>query len=137
MMYSETSFPVRYYETDQMGVVHHSNYIRYFESARDVLMSEGGYPIEKCEEDGFLIPVVNIECRYRHSARMGDIVRCVAIIEQVPLAKLYVRQAVYNQDDVLCAEGVVTLGFLDKETNRPVGCPEKLKEMIMKHINDK
>lgn len=35
MMYYETSFPVRYYETDQMGIVHHSNYIRYFECAQE------------------------------------------------------------------------------------------------------
>ena len=94
MMYSETIFPVRYYETDQMGIVHHSNYIRYFECARNVLMAEGGYPIEKCEEDGVTIPIVKMECNYKHPAKMGDIVRCVAIIEQEPLAKLYVKQAV-------------------------------------------
>ena len=45
MMYYETSFPVRYYETDQMGIVHHSNYIRYFECARNLMIREGGYPI--------------------------------------------------------------------------------------------
>ena len=110
MMYSETIFPVRYYETDQMGIVHHSNYIRYFECARNVLMAEGGYPIEKCEEDGVTIPIVKMECNYKHPAKMGDIVRCVAIIEQEPLAKLYVKQAVYNQDNVL---------FLLHETHRP------------------
>ena len=47
MLQSEVTFPVRYYETDQMGVVHHSNYIRYFECARNTLMAEGGYPIEQ------------------------------------------------------------------------------------------
>ena len=130
MMYSETIFPVRYYETDQMGIVHHSNYIRYFECARNVLMAEGGYPIEKCEEDGVTIPIVKMECNYKHPAKMGDIVRCVAIIEQEPLAKLYVKQAVYNQDNVLCAEGQATLGFLNKETGRPTRCPDKLLEMI-------
>ena len=134
MMYSETIFPVRYYETDQMGIVHHSNYIRYFECARNVLMAEGGYPIEKCEEDGVTIPIVKMECNYKHPAKMGDIVRCVAIIEQEPLAKLYVKQAVYNQDNVLCAEGQATLGFLN---GRPTRCPDKLLEMIRKHINDK
>ncbi|MDD7089690.1 MAG: thioesterase family protein [Bacteroidales bacterium] len=137
MMYSETIFPVRYYETDQMGIVHHSNYIRYFECARNVLMAEGGYPIEKCEEDGVTIPIVKMECNYKHPAKMGDIVRCVAIIEQEPLAKLYVKQAVYNQDNVLCAEGQATLGFLNKGTGRPTRCPDKLLEMIRKHINDK
>ncbi len=134
MLYFETFLKVRYYETDQMGVVHHSNYIRYFECARNSMMSEGGYPIEECEEDGVTIPIVSVDCRYRHPARMGDTLKVVAVIETVPLAKLEVKQAVYNQDGVLCAEGKVLLGFLNKETGRPVGCPEKLRRMIEEHV---
>ena len=137
MVYSDTSFPVRYYETDQMGIVHHSNYIRYLECARNNLMIDCGYPIEKCEEDGVTIPIVSVECRYRFPARVGDVVRAVAMIDEVPMAKLYVRQAVYNQDGVLCVEGKVSLGFLNKETGRPVRCPEKLVRAIQDHINDK
>ena len=137
MVYSETSFPVRYYETDQMGIVHHSHYIRYFECARNNLMIECGYPIERCEEDGVTIPIVTVECRYRFPAKMGDVVRAVAMIDEVPLAKLYVRQAVYNQDGVLCVEGKVSLGFLNKQTGRPVRCPEKLVRAIESPINDK
>ena len=69
-MYFETTFPVRYYETDQMAVVHHSNYIRYFEIARNAMMADGGYPIEEFEKDGVVIPVVSVECRFRVPARM-------------------------------------------------------------------
>lgn len=137
MVYFETSFPVRYYETDQMGIVHHSNYIRYFECARSGLMVDCGYPIEKCEEDGVTIPIVSVECRYRHPVRMGDVVRAVAVIDELPLAKLYVRQAVYNQDGVMCAEGRTVLGFLDKATGKPVRCPEKLLCALKAHISDK
>ncbi len=137
MVYSETFFPVRYYETDQMGIVHHSNYIRYFECARNNMMVEFGYPIEKCEEDGVTIPIVSVECRYKHPAKMGDVLRVVAMIEKTPLAKLWVKQAVYNQDDELCVEGGVVLGFLNKETGRPVRCPDKLLKAIEDHINDK
>ena len=137
MVYSETSFPVRYYETDQMGIVHHSNYIRYFECARNNMMAEFGYPIEKCEEDGVTIPIVSVECRYKHPAKMGDTVRVVAMIEKVPLAKLFIKQAVYNQDGELCVEGEVALGFLSKETGRPTRCPEPLVRAIEAHINDR
>lgn len=137
MMYSETIFPVRYYETDQMGVVHHSNYIRYFECARNNLMKEGGYPIERCEEEGVTIPVVSAVCRYKHPARMGDTVRVAAAVEKVPMAKLVVKQAVYNQDGVLCAEGEVTLGFLNKTTGRPARCPEKLAEIIASRLGER
>lgn len=137
MVYSETKFPVRYYETDQMGIVHHSNYIRYFECARNNMMAEFGYPIQKCEEDGVTIPIVAVDCRYRFPAKMGDVVRVTATIDSVPMAKLYIKQAVYNQDGAICVEGSVTLGFLNKETGRPTRCPEKLCEAIRLHLNDK
>lgn len=130
MLYFETEFPVRYYETDQMGVVHHSNYIRYFECARNGLMQEGGYPIEECEAEGVTIPVVNIECKYKFPAKMGDVLRVSAHIDTLPLAKLVIKQKVCNQDGMVCAEGKVILGFLNKNTGRPVRCPEKLIELI-------
>ncbi len=130
MIEYSVEFPVRYYETDQMGVVHHSNYIRYFECARNAMMQAWNYPIEQCERDGFTIPVVSVSCRYRRSAHMGDTVKAVACIENEPLAKLTVKQAVYNQDGSLCAEGEVILGFLDKNTGMPVRCPAKVLSII-------
>ena len=137
MVYSETFFPVRYYETDQMGIVHHSNYIRYFECARNNMMREFGYPIERCEEDGVTIPLVSLDCHYKHPAKMGDDLKVVATIEEVPMAKLRIHQAVYNQEGVLCAEGLVILGFLSKATGRPTRCPEKLVEAIQDHMEDR
>lgn len=137
MLQSETYLRVRYYETDQMGVVHHSNYVRYFECARNALLSQRGYPIEQCEEDGVTIPVISVDCRYRHPARMGDVLRVLASIGRTPLAKLEVGHSVYNQDGVLCAEGKVVLGFLDKATGRPVGCPEKLRSLIESGLETK
>ena len=136
MLVFETKFPIRYYETDQMGIVHHSNYIRFFECARNVMMEELGYPIQKCEEDGVTIPVVSVECHYKFPAKMGDTVTAVARIPKVPMAKLEVEQAVYNQDGVLCAEGKVVLGFLNKETGHPTRCPEKLVSIIEKGISE-
>lgn len=137
MMYYETHFPVRYYETDQMAVVHHSNYIRFFECARSAMLANGGYPIEQCEADGVTMPIVSVECKYLFPARMGDVLTATAAIETVPLAKLVIRQEVYNQDGVLCASGRVVLGFLSKETGRPVRCPQKMADLIASRLNDR
>ena len=138
MTHFEVSFPVRYYETDQMAVVHHSNYIRYFEIARNAMMVAWGFPIERCESEyGVMIPIVSVECRFKHPARMGDVLTAVAEIDRIPLAKLVVRQAVLNQDGEVCADGSVTLGFIDAKTFRPVRCPELLAEIIENHQNDK
>ena len=137
MYYFETNFPVRYYETDQMAIVHHSNYIRYFECARTEMLIALDYPIEAIEADGVVMPVVSVTCKYKHSAKMGDVLRVVCMIDKVPLAKLPIREEVYNQDGVLCAEGVVTIGFLDKVTGRPVACPPKITKILEERINDK
>ncbi len=138
MTHSEVSFPVRYYETDRMAVVHHSNYIRFFENARSQMMVDWGYPIEKCEQElGVLMPIVSCECHFKHPARMGDVLTAVAEIDKVPLAKLVVRQAVYNQDGDLCCEGNVVLGFIDAATFRPVRCPEIIAQIIENHLNDR
>ena len=138
MTHFEVSFPVRYYENDQMAVVHHSNYIRYFEIARNAMMVAWGVPIERCENEyGVMIPIVSVECRFKHPARMGDVLTAVAEIDRTPLAKLVVRQAVLNQDGEVCADGSVTLGFIDAKTFHPVRCPELLARIIENHLNDK
>ena len=130
-------FPVRYYETDQMAVVHHSNYIRYFEIARDEMMVKLGFPIEKCEKElNVVVPIVFVECHFRHPARMGDVLTATAEVNKVPLAKMVIKQAVYNQNGELCANGTVTLGFLDKDSFMPVRCPEPLAKLLEEHIND-
>lgn len=133
MISFETSFPVRYYEADPMGIVHHSNYLRYFECARDEMISSWGYGIEKCQEDGIVFPVVSVQIRYRASARIGDTLRVTARIDELPLAKLTVKQAVYNQDGVLCADGTVVLGFLNSRTGRLMGCPETFRQLMEKY----
>ena len=137
MYYFETNIPVRYYETDQMAIVHHSNYIRYFECARTEMLIALDYPIEAIEADGVVMPVVSVTCKYKHSAKMGDVLRVACMIDKVPLAKLPIREEVYNQDGVLCDEGVVTIGFLDKVTGRPVACPKKFTEILSTRINDR
>jgi len=131
----DTTFPVRYYETDLMGIVHHSNYIRYFECARDAFLIGLGYPIEEMEKDGVYVAIVGIEIRYRHPARMGDVVTCYAECDEVPLAKMKVHQKVTLKDGEVCAEGTVTLGFLDTKTLRPVPCPEKFRRLLSERLS--
>ncbi len=129
-MRSELELAVRYYETDQMGIVHHSNYIRYFECGRSDMMVKYGLPIERIEQEGVMLPVISVECHYRKSAVMGDTLKIVSSIDRVPLAKLVVRNEVYNRHGDLLADGKVTLGFIDAETRHPVRCPGKLAAII-------
>lgn len=63
-----------YYETDQMGIIHHSNYIRWMEEARLDFMEQLGWGYRKLEEDGLFIPVTAVSCEYKSPVRFDDTV---------------------------------------------------------------
>ena len=130
MIKSEHFLDVRYYETDQMGIVHHSNYIRYFECGRNAMLKEMDMPMEKVEASGVMMAVVAVDARYKVPARLGDTLRIVSLIDTPPTAKVLVKTEIYNQNDQLVCTGSVTLGFIDAVTRRPVRCPEALAEIF-------
>ena len=130
MVKSEHFLDVRYYETDQMGIVHHSNYIRYFECGRNAMLKEMDMPMEKVEASGVMMAVVAVDAKYKVPAKLGDTLRIVAIIDTPPTAKVVVKTEIYNQNEQLVCTGSVTLGFIDAMTRRPVRCPEALAEIF-------
>ena len=127
---------VRYYETDQMGIVHHSNYIRYFECGRMAMLQEVGLPMHKVEEAGIMMPITAVDCKYKTPARLGDTLRIVTTINEMPKARLTVNTEIYNQNDQLLCEGSVTMGFIDTVSRRPMRCPQLLMNIFKEHINN-
>lgn len=126
---------VRYAETDQMGVVHHANYIVWFELARTRLCSQGGTHYSEVEDLGYLLVVTGTECRYLRGARYGDTVTVTARIDK--LASRGVRFAYTVErtarngrpvDTEHLADGATEHIWVDRETRRPVRTPEVLVE---------
>ncbi|MBR5249420.1 MAG: acyl-CoA thioesterase [Bacteroidales bacterium] len=135
---SETSLEVRYYETDQMGIVHHSNYIRYFECGRHQCLVDLGLPIHEIEKLGIMMPVVDVSCQYKTPAKMGDVLRIVSRIEKEPMARVEILTDIYNQHGALVVTGKVVLGFIHADTRRPTRVPDFfLKAFREKQMNDK
>ena len=66
---------VQYHETDKMGVVHHSNYIKWFEEARLDFMDKQGFSYKSFEDLGYISPVLSIECKYKKSVRFDDTIK--------------------------------------------------------------
>ena len=111
---------VHYYETDQMGIVHHSNYIRWFEEARLDYMDQAGLNYRTLEASGILIPVVDISCNYLVSARYDDSLEILPILTQYSGVRLGFRYEVRIQaTGELAATGTSTHCFLD-ENRRPI-----------------
>ena len=126
---------VRYYETDQMGIIHHSNYIRYFECGRMAMLEEVGLPMHKIEATGIMLPIISVECRYKFPAKLGDKLKIVTWFEELPRARFTVMSEVYNQEGRLLVEGSVSMGFIDSVTRRPVRCPESLSNLFAEYLN--
>ena len=63
---------INYYETDKMGVVHHSNYIRYLEEARCRWLEKINVSMESLEEMGYTIPTLEVNCKYKNHVTSGD-----------------------------------------------------------------
>lgn len=66
---------VQYYETDQMGIVHHSNYIRWFEEARTNIFEKIGAGYADMEQKGILSPVLEVSAKYRSMTRYSEVVQ--------------------------------------------------------------
>ena len=64
----------QYYETDQMGIIHHSNYIRWMEEARMNYLSSVGFPMERIEAEGIVSPVVSVNCKYKKVCRLNELI---------------------------------------------------------------
>ena len=64
---------VRFSETDLMAVVHHTNYLRWFEMGRVAWFRQAGIDLNGLHEAGFMVPIVEVQCKYRQSARFDDV----------------------------------------------------------------
>lgn len=90
---------VSYYETDGMGIVHHSNYIRWFEDARVDFLEQAGYSYKKMEDMGVMIIVLGVSCNYKIPARFGDNVIVVPKITEFNGFRMTVSYRVLNKAD--------------------------------------
>lgn len=88
---------INYYELDGMNVVHHSNYIRYMEEARIHLLDEIGLPYKKIEDNGIMIPVLEVNYKYKNPARFGDTIVIKASISKFDGIKLEMKYEITNK----------------------------------------
>lgn len=111
----------KYYETDQMGVIHHSNYIRWMEEARVDMLNQIGYPYRRFEEMGYISPVLHVDCEYKKSVKFDDEVKITIRLQEAGRVKFTLRYDIYNLSEggVLSASGTTTHCFLRKD-GRPV-----------------
>ena len=113
----------QYYETDQMGCVHHSNYIRWMEEARVFLMEQMGCSYKSMEDAGILCPVLEVSCKYEKMVHFGEIVRIRAFIREYSGVRLKLEYEIrLASTGEVCTTGHSAHCFLTR-----VGKPLSLK----------
>ncbi len=125
----EVIHKVHYYETDRMGITHHSNYIRWMEEARVELLNRLGYGYRRLEEDGVISPVIGIECQYKQTTTFDDEVKISARVEKYTGVRLMFRYVMTNTEtgDVVLT-GTSSHCFLDKY-HKPIIAKKYYPEM--------
>lgn len=111
---------VHYYETDKMGITHHSNYIRWMEEARIDFLNQIGWGYDRLEEMGIISPVTALDCKYKISTTFPDEVFIDVIVEEFKGIKLRLRYEMRNQQGKTVCKGHSEHCFLnqDKEVLR-------------------
>ena len=98
------SHRVQYYETDRMGIVHHSNYVRWMEEARVDFLARIGFPYDVMEARGVISPVRAVRCQYKKSCTFGDTVAIEVSVKDYNGVVLTVAYDMRNEaGDLLCA----------------------------------
>ncbi len=116
---------VNFYDTDAMAVVHHSNYIRWFEIGRVEFLREAGITLEQLMDAGFVFPITDVSCRYLSPGKFDD----VLLIETKPTALTKVKMAfdyriLREADKTVLVEGHTQNVFTSRETGLITRLPE-------------
>ena len=126
MLTGEITIRVRYAETDRMGLLHHSNYLVYFEQGRTELLRQMGLSYRDLEDQGFLLVLTRIQVRYKSPARYDDVVTLRTILVRTTHVKIEHRYEVIR-DGTLLAEAETTLACIGRD-GKVQALPDFLKQ---------
>jgi len=130
MNFHEFKVRVRYAETDQMGVVYHGNYARYFEMGRVEWLRNLGVSYKFMEEEGVMLPVVSLTMNYKKPARYDDLLTVRTILKKQESVKIEFDYEIKNEEGELLTTGNSILVFVNMKTGRPSLPPEYILEKL-------
>jgi acyl-CoA thioester hydrolase len=126
----EARLRVIYGDTDQMGVVYHANYLRYFEHARCEYIRSRGRPYKDIERDGGRLPVVEARAHYHSPARYDDLLVIRTFVQRLRRVSMAFGYEVRRdgEEEVLCS-GHTVHAFVNAE-GRPIRFPPDLVQLL-------
>lgn len=136
MKYNETTFRVRYKDTDQMGVVYYANYFIWFEVGRSEFFRSLGMSYKYLEQNGIFLPVIETYCSYKYPARYDELLKIITRLHSLEAVKLGFRYEIMNvETEKLLVRGETTHAFVSKQ-GKPVVL-RKQNPFLWRLIKDK
>lgn len=131
-MQTTTRLTVRYAETDQMGIAHHSNYPIWFEAGRTDFIKQTGFSYSDMEKRGVLLPLYEVTCRYKSPARYEDEIAIITRIKALTRVRLILTyQVVRMGDNALLATGETLHAFTDASL-KPLNAEKAIPDVYMR-----
>ena len=121
---------VQYYETDKMGITHHSNYIRWMEEARVDFLEKIGWDYAKLESMGIVSPVLNLSCDYKKTTSFSDDISIEVSIRELRGVKLFLSYVMKNDKGETVCTAESSHAFLDAN-GRPLRLKQDYPELFM------
>lgn len=134
MISHDTQIRVLYRDTDKMGVVYHANYIVYYEAARNEMFRAIGLPYTELEAMNIVMPIVEVESKYKAPAYYDDLLTVRATIKELPEVRAIVEYEVFNEAGTLINTGKTVLGYINTERMRPCRAPQKFINELQKYF---
>lgn len=123
---------VQYYETDQMQITHHSNYVRWMEEARVEFLESIGWGYDRLEQEGVVSPVTAINCKYRATTTFPEQIRIEVTVRECKGVKLILDYAMYKvSDETLVFTGTSEHCFIN-ERKKPIRVDREFPEFFAK-----
>ncbi len=127
----EVDIEVRYAETDQMGVVHHANYLVWFELARTALCERSGKSYPEIEQMGYWLMVTRVHVDYRSGAKYGDSLRVGAWVHKTRSRLMHfgydVSRLESGEPTKVLARGVTEHTWVNSQTGRVCRVSDELQ----------
>lgn len=129
-MESETKFIVRYAETDQMGIVHHSNYAIWFEAGRTDFLKKSGVTYSSLEAKGILLPLYEMNCKFISPAKYEDEIFVITKLKFLSRVRIHFSYRVINTNNSLLATGETMHAWTNKEM-KPINAEKAIPDIFL------
>lgn len=128
MITSKSTIRVRYDEVDQMGYVYHGNYAKYYHVARTDLLHKLGVSDKELENEGLILPVIEMKSRFIKPIFYDDTIIIHASLIEKPRSRMKFSYKIFNKENEIVNEASTTLVFMEEKNRRLIRIPDTISK---------